>query len=708
MNRLLIFLVLWPGLVDRAAAQAMDTLRLQPPRVLDPLMVTTERANETLAGSVASVTRLDRADLLRFPRATLADLLRAVPGFTVVDFDGLGFDPQIMVRGFYGGGEAEYVIVMVDGVALNRFETGVVAWDALPPIASIESIEIVRGGGSALYGDAAIGGVIHVRTVKSATSLRMTGGLSGGAFGTWRADGEVTVPHGVAGIRIAGAGDRTGGWRDHAGRVAVRGRAVVPLVQRDGAGLWLTAAGHGRDFDEPGPLLESEVEANRRSSNALFRFDHTSDYDGSAHLAGESGRGTRRVSGSAGVDLRSIAAVRTLVLAPGFGDTKEREAESLRATLGIQVDEVGPLSVDDRVTAGVDAAFGSLDSKYFLPGDGASSRWERGSLDTHGSSSRAGGAVFARYSWRTGRLRISAGARVDVLQDHFEPKAPAEGSENHSATRSAFSPGAGVNVRWLGRGGEESNATGNLYLAVSRSFKAPTLDQLYDQRNIPVPFPPFQLQTSNPELSSQHGTNLEAGLYHRVALRSMDAHFVLSGYQIAMSDELDFDVNTFRYVNIGRSRHRGIEAGVRAEGIYAAFYSTYTLQAAVSRSGPNAGKQLKAIPRHTMSFGATARPLRGGGRGSVEIGMLVTGSWGIYLDDGNTVALPGHTRVDLRLAVQPAASGWGAGLSLFAEVRNVLGRRFSSSGFLDPNGSGEAFLFPAAGRVIEVGVRKVR
>ena len=30
-----------------------------------------------------------------------------------------------------------------------------------------------------------------------------------------------------------------------------------------------------------------------------------------------------------------------------------------------------------------------------------------------------------------------------------------------------------------------------------------------------------------------------------------------------MTDELDFDLATFRFVNIGESRHRGVEAGLK-------------------------------------------------------------------------------------------------------------------------------------------------
>jgi oligopeptide/dipeptide ABC transporter ATP-binding protein len=70
----------------------------------------------------------------------------------------------------------------------------------------------------------------------------------------------------------------------------------------------------------------------------------------------------------------------------------------------------------------------------------------------------------------------------------------------------AFSPRAGINVRLIGTARQEGHA----YLAVGRSFKAATPDQLYDQRAIPVPFPPYGITISNPLLRPQRGTSVAA------------------------------------------------------------------------------------------------------------------------------------------------------------------------------------------------------
>ena len=667
-------------------------------RALNTVVVTAERTPTSLSSSIASVTRLSASELAQMPRATLADVLRRGPGFAIVDFDGLGFDPQLMVRGFYGGGEAEYVIVLIDGRPVNQLQSGLVAWDVLPPLASIEAIEIVRGSASPLYGDAAVGGVINVITRPGTTTPSLRWDASGGAFGILRASAEAAPIAGVPGLALGGGIDRSEGFRDHSRRTAGRARASVALASGPQAQLALTARSHWRKFDEPGPLLASLMEADRSSSDALFRFDHTSEQSHTLTLDGGRMLGAAtRITGSLGGELRNTDAVRTLALAAGYGDTKLRELASRRAAGNVQLELLDtPLPGADWIVVGAELAHGTLDSKYYPVAGGprddyATATGEHGALEARGDSRRAIGSLHAQYNVQpSDAIRVALGARFDALRDAFRPDLPAD-VERADATHSAFSPRVGLNVRYAGddRGG------GHAYVSLSRSFKAPTLDQLYDLRSIPVPFPPFAIRTSNPELEPQHGTSLELGLYHDAALSaSLRASASISAYQIEMKDELDFSVESFRYVNIGRSRHRGIEAGADLAGSRASTFANYTLQSVTSRSGDNEGKRLKAIPRQTLSGGVSVRPWR-----TLESSVLVTNVRDVWLDDANTVALPSFTRVDARAALGIRR------VSVFVEARNLLGERYASTGYLDPGGSGEAYFHPAAGRMIELGIR---
>jgi outer membrane receptor protein involved in Fe transport len=136
-----------------------------------------------------------------------------------------------------------------------------------------------------------------------------------------------------------------------------------------------------------------------------------------------------------------------------------------------------------------------------------------------------------------------------------------------------------------------------------------------------------------------------------------------------------------------------VEAGLSVEGEQVSGFAGYSLQAATSRSGANTGKHLKAIPRHSLNAGLSLRPLR-----RLEAGLFVTRAGRSYLDDANSVTLPAFVRLDGRLVLR------AGGLQLSLEGRNLLGARYSSTGFLDPAGSGEAYLYPAAGRTLELGV----
>jgi outer membrane receptor protein involved in Fe transport len=680
--------------MGQAAPPASDTLR---PRLLDPVVVTAARTGSPLRTSAAAVTRIGAARLARVPQATLADLLRSVPGFAIVDFDGLGFDPQLMARGFYGGGQAEYVIVQVNGKPVNQVMHGLVAWDALPPPASIEAVEVLRGGASSLYGDAAIGGVINLIT-RAADSVRTGPEIrwqaAGGGFGTVRAAADL-------GERLSAAVDRTDGFRRHAERLAGRARATIPLRTSSSGRLALSFRADGRRFEEPGPLLESLLAADRRGSDLLFRFDETTDRSLEASLGADWRAGDRTaLEADLGFELRDQEAIRTLALAPGFGDTKAREAETGRVLARAQLTrESLRLPGNGRLVAGFEASRATLDSRYFLVTGGtradyASAAGERGTLDTHARSARAAAAAYFEYAVQaSGALRLTMGGRLDVLHDSFEPRTPAS-EPQRSSTHSALSPRVGASLRYASAPG----SVGHAYLALGRSFKAPTLDQKFDLRNIPIPFPPFELRTSNPDLSPQHGGSVEAGLYHTTLISdAVQASGSLSLFQMEMRDELDFDVEAFRYVNIGKSRHRGAEAGLEVESGRASALLSYALQAATSRSGANAGRRLKAIPRHTLSAGLSLRPLRS--PGLLEVSAMVYHLRGMYLDDANTRSLPDYTRVDLRVALR------ALGMGFHLDVRNLTASRYSSTGFLDPGGSGEAYLYPAAGRVLEASIR---
>jgi hypothetical protein len=114
---------------------------------------------------------------------------------------------------------------------------------------------------------------------------------------------------------------------------------------------------------------------------------------------------------------------------------------------------------------------------------------------------------------------------------------------------------------------------------------------------------------------------------------------------------------------------------------------------ATSRNGEHAGNLLKAIPQRVLSAGLS-RAARDGF--SATLGATFVGE--TFLDDANTRRLAGPTQLDAR------ASYPVLGTRLSLDVRNLLGKEYSSTGFPDPAGSDVTLLYPAAGRVVMVGI----
>jgi outer membrane receptor protein involved in Fe transport len=109
-------------------------------------------------------------------------------------------------------------------------------------------------------------------------------------------------------------------------------------------------------------------------------------------------------------------------------------------------------------------------------------------------------------------------------------------------------------------------------------------------------------------------------------------------------------------------------------------------------NGPNAGRQLKAVPRDAFSAGITGGPPR------MQASVTVSDVRGAFLDDANQRRLPAYTRVDARLSTVVAS------LRFNVDVINALDRKLISTGFPDPSGTDVAYYYPTARRVFHLGV----
>ena len=146
-------------------------------RPLETVVVSAYRSPLASADSPASTRLLDSHELRESASPALDGKLRQVPGFELFRrSSSLVANPTsegVSLRGL-GSTAASRSLVVLDDVPLNDPYGGWIHWEELPSL-SINSVEVVRGGASDLYGSSAIGGVIDVVPVRAnSTGLQLT------------------------------------------------------------------------------------------------------------------------------------------------------------------------------------------------------------------------------------------------------------------------------------------------------------------------------------------------------------------------------------------------------------------------------------------------------------------------------------------------------------------------------------------------------
>jgi hemoglobin/transferrin/lactoferrin receptor protein len=129
--------------------------------ISEEVSVTATRTQVVTTDTVVSVNIIDREQLERKNVNTIGDVFRNLPGVSTVNEGSFQVRPRI--RGF----DSNRVLVLVDGERLNNGRTSTIQSGVeigLVGTEQIQTLEVVRGSGSVLYGTDALGGTINIIT----------------------------------------------------------------------------------------------------------------------------------------------------------------------------------------------------------------------------------------------------------------------------------------------------------------------------------------------------------------------------------------------------------------------------------------------------------------------------------------------------------------------------------------------------------------
>lgn len=660
--------------------QAQTETGEKPDYWLNEVIVVSDRAESLLRESTTASSVITQAELAKLPVRNLVDALHYVPGLTFVEQDASGQLPSAIVRGFYGGGEAEYILLTIDGVPVNDLRNGLINWNQIP-VNDIERIEITRGGGSAMYGDLALGAVINIETRGMRSEKTFTATAKTGQYANGGLDFFYRSAPGKSRFSLRATGDRSDGFRDHSNwrNVDLGGRFDHQL---NNTGLvFFRGSFNHLDKDEPGPLTLDAIAVSDRQSTALFSQDNRLRNQlefGAGYRSPKESNSHLKID--AGIRSLGLEQTRTLQLASEFGDTQFKDETNFSGWGQLQYQRK---TGQTQWIAGFDGEYANYSHDYYDAGK--TTRFSGGD----GSRMKTGVYLEERMALSE-RVHQTAGVRYDFIKNSSDDLS----IEMADVDFSQLSPRIGINLQYLAK----EAANGHIYFNWSRAFKAPTLDQLYDSRILDLTdFFGATFNFSNAGLEAQTSSNFDVGIYQQIPLSAdgqLFSEVSVSAYLLNIENEIDLDLATFKYGNILKSKHSGVEAALTAYLTQRFRYAgTFNFMNVTFESGDFKGNRLKNIPKNNITNSVNL---------ALNANANITFSHKffneVYLDDANTITLPGFHLFDSRL--QLSYKQYLFDLSIF----NLADKQYNSSGYVlfDAFANQNVqFLYPAQGRFIQ-------
>ncbi|HCI6402508.1 TPA: TonB-dependent receptor [Klebsiella variicola subsp. variicola] len=677
------------------------------PALLLPLIAAAQTADEqtmVVTAAPTTVSELDtpapvsvvNGDEMRqaAPRVNLSESLGAVPGLQVQNRQNYAQDLQLSIRGF--GSRSTYGVrglrIYVDGIPATMPDGQ--GQTSNIDIGSVDTIEVLRGPFSALYGNSS-GGVINVTSQTGTQPPTVEASSYYGSFGTWhygmKATGAVGDGSHAGDVDYTVSTNRftTHGYRDHSGarknlanaRLGVRINDVskltlllnsVDIKANDAGGL---TADEWRDNPRQSPRGDQyNTRKNTRQTQAGLRYER--------QLSAQDDLSVMMYAGE-----RETTQFQSIPRAPQLKPSHAGGVIDLtRHYQGIdtRLTHRGELLVPVTLTAGLDYENMSERRKgyeNFVMVNGAPQYGEQGALRRNERNLMWNVDPYLQTQWQlTDKLSLDAGVRYSSVwfdsNDYYIT--PGNGDDSGDASYH----------KWLPAGSLKYALTDawNVYLSAGRGFETPTINELsYRSDN---------QSGLNFGLKPSTNDTVEIGSKTRLGNGLLTAAL----FQTNTDNEIVVDSSSggrTSYKNAGKTRRQGMELGLdqqfgeswRLKAAWTWLDATYRTN--VCDDASCNGNRIPGIARNMgyASFGY--QPEQGWYAGS-DIRYMSD----IMANDENTAKAPSWTVVGLTTGYK-----WSYGrmdMDLFGRVDNLFDREYVGSVIV--NESNGRYYEPAPGR----------
>jgi outer membrane receptor protein involved in Fe transport len=617
-----------------------------------------------------TTTRLLTSESLRSTAAiTFDDQLRTLPGVELFRrSSSLVANPTsqgISLRAL-GSTSASRTLVTEDDVPLNDPLGGWIHWQEQPEL-SIQSVELVRGGASDLYGSSAIGGVVNIIPVRPASNQAELSSSFGGE-GTYDDSLLAAAHHGPWDLVAAGGLIGTNGYIQEApsqrGPVDVSSNVhsqnALLTAGRDVGELKLFARATG--FNESrhnGTLYQ-------RNATRLIRYNTGADWQNARNTAL-----ALRLYGSSERYRQTFSSLSNL---PNFGDAActYRCGEIPTRFSYVPDNELG-------AAAHWSQPFGP--GLLFVAGADAHDVrvWDR--EQTYGSSAaltnladhQRDSAAYAEAMWVHNAWTLVASARMDWFQNYDAHETQWNGS---TWTPTAAQPPQRDERIFDPRLGLSRKLSPHWALTASgfRAFRAPTPSELYRSTQVGS-----QLTLPNGNLLSERATGWEAGIAAERSWGSIRSSYFLTQVNrpiVALTINPNSSPILLMRENLGQIESRGVSLDYElAPRSWLAVDGGYQYaDAVVSRGTQDLGNWIPEVARNMATLNLRAsRP----SLGTISLESRLSGRQ--FDDDANANLLHGYFRLDAYASHNFGKLPFGSHIELFAAGENLFNRSIEVS-----------------------------
>jgi iron complex outermembrane recepter protein len=618
--------------------------------VLDEVVVTATRDQESIYKIPANVSVITEDDIKTSGATTVLELFDKLEGIYVRSYSGNSAKSIIDMRGF--GGENPYgkTLILLNGMKLNRPDMSGINWMQVP-INTIERIEVVRGASSAVYGDAAIGGVINIITKKGDGVPKVNVSLKAGSYGSHNESAGITGSYEKLHYSVNGENTSNDGYRDRAAFTSQSGGFYMGYKVSDQLDLSFGASLNKTDYQMPGALTKAQVERNPRQAKNLH--DDGSDKYTNISL------GIQYLLGTLGkLDIQALYGKKELqsnmTSYPSYSDI-DIDTYSLMPKYILSKDVFG---FKNKLTLGVDWYHEPFKQNKFETRE----RLKKKSVT---DLTRNSLAWYVRNEFTLlDPLILSFGFRHDrtsIKGSHNDYNSSTK-NWNDDKLHSANAYEAGLTYL-IGK-------TSNIYAKYGTVFRIPFFDEQANYNGWKDSF--------NKELEKETGKSMEIGAQlNPIAGLKIAASLFRTDIEneIAWSNTENFNIN------MDDTRHEGAEvSGSWQINDLAKIYGNFTYHKAKFIAGENKGNDLPLVPRKMANVGMNFDlPFDFSLRPEIR---YVDESYLSSDNDNNAEKLNNYTLYNIHVFYRPQlwAQSDRIQLSFFAGVENLTDVEYSSFG----------------------------